>query len=436
MPLTIVQFQNRKDIDALNTKLAVRADPGMDVESTVRDILHQVATRGDAALVEYTKRFDCPDFTAEMLRVPEGEPEKSCRLVQPEDLAYIDEAAENIRRYHEAQVQHSTWSTSPDGTMLGRLVRPVDAVGLYVPGGTGGSVPLISSLLMNAVPALVAGVERIVMISPPTKDGSLNPCLTAAAHRLGIDEIYRVGSAWGAAALAYGTESIAPVDVIVGPGNIYVTTAKRLLIGTVGIDIIAGPSEIVVLADDTADPAWIAADLLSQAEHDTQASSILVTPSEALIAKVNAELEKQLATLPRAETARKSLEDWGFAVQVADMDAGMEACNALAPEHLEIITEEPWSLLGKVRHAGAVFVGPYSPEPVGDYFAGPNHVLPTMGTARFSSALSVENFVKKTSVVAASKDYVAAHGHKIARLARLEGLEAHARSAEIRNKKA
>jgi histidinol dehydrogenase len=432
MPFKIVESKSRQDILELNTALARRADPGMDVEKSVREILHEVRERGDAALVDYNRRFDCPEFTADMLRVPDGEAEKSCDLVTGEDLDYIDEAAENIRRYHETQLQHSTWNSSPDGSVLGRLVRPVDAVGLYVPGGTGGSVPLISSLLMNAVPAMVAGVERIVMISPPTKEGSLNPCLTAAAHRLGIEEIYRVGSAWGAAALAYGTESIAPVDVIVGPGNIYVTTAKRLLIGTVGIDIIAGPSEIVVLADDTARPDWIAADLLSQAEHDTQASSILVTPSEALIAGVQKELEAQLSTLPRADVARTSLEDWGAAVLVDDLDAGMEACNILAPEHLEIITADPWALLGKVRHAGAVFLGPYSPEPVGDYFAGPNHVLPTMGTARFSSALSVENFVKKTSVVAASQSYVVENAHKIARLARLEGLEAHARSAEIR----
>jgi histidinol dehydrogenase len=310
----------------------------------------------------------------------------------------------------------------------------VDRVGLYVPGGQGGETPLISSLIMNAVPAQVAGVESIAVTSPPRKDGTLNPYILATAALLGLDEIHLTGSAWAIAALAFGTKTIAPCDVLAGPGNIFVATAKSQLIGQVGIDMVAGPSEIVILADKSANPAWLAADMLSQAEHDPLAASILVTPDTDLAAKVREELDTQCAALPRCDIAAKSLEDWGGIVTVPDMTAGTELVNLLAPEHLELAVSDPWAMLGSIRHAGAVFMGHNSPEPVGDYFAGPNHVLPTLRTVRFSSALSVQNFCKKSSVIAASPSYVAEHGDKIARLARLEGLEAHARSVEQRNK--
>lgn len=287
---------------------------------------------------------------------------------------------------------------------------------------------------MNAVPAQVAGVESIAVISPPRKDGTLNPYILATAALLGLDEVYLGGSAWAIGALAYGTQTIAPCDVIAGPGNIFVATAKAQLIGQVGIDMVAGPSEIAILADDSANPAWLAADMLSQAEHDPLAASILVTPDAELAAKVKEELTTQCAALPRGEIAAKSLESWGAVVIVPDMDAGVEFINLLAAEHLELALADPWAKLGAIRHAGAIFMGHNSPEPVGDYFAGPNHVLPTLRTVRFSSALSVQNFCKKSSVIAASPSYVAEHGDKIARLARLEGLEAHARSVECRNK--
>jgi histidinol dehydrogenase len=286
---------------------------------------------------------------------------------------------------------------------------------------------------MNAIPAQVAGVARIAAVSPPRKDGSLNPYILAAASLLGITEIYRTGSAWAIAALAYGTETIAPVDVLAGPGNIFVTTAKRLLVGQVGIDMIAGPSEIVILADQTAPPAWLAADLLSQAEHDPQAASILVTDSPEVAQATLKELAEQLERLPRSEIARKALADWGAVVVVPGLKEGIELVNLLAPEHLELAIADGWSVLGEIRHAGAIFLGCGCPEPVGDYFAGPNHVLPTMGNARFSSALSVETFTKKSSLIAAPPAYARRHGAKIARLARLEGLEAHARSVECRN---
>ncbi|NDY55616.1 histidinol dehydrogenase [Desulfovibrio sulfodismutans] len=414
-------------------RLAARNEPphGEIAERTAA-ILADVAARGDAALVDYTRRFDCPEFTEAMIRVPEADIAAAADAVSADDLAIIAEAADNIRRFHEAQVQRSWWMTQPDGTLLGRMVTPVDRAGLYVPGGVGGETPLISSLLMNAIPAQVAGVARIAVVSPPRKDGSLNPNILAAAHVLGLAEVYRVGSAWAIAALAHGTRTIAPADVLAGPGNIYVTTAKRLLVGTVGIDMIAGPSEIVILADDTANPDWLAADMLSQAEHDPLAASVCLTTSEPVAQAVRRALEAQLAALPRSDIAARSLADFGLVAAVADLDMGARLVNRMAPEHLELAVADPFALLGKIRHAGAIFMGHMSAEPVGDYFAGPNHVLPTMGTARFSSGLSVAAFCKESSVISASPEFVRKHGAKIARLARLEGLEAHARSMECR----
>ena len=433
MPCPQLTYQRPEDFAPLSRKLKGRENPDQAVEQRVRDILASVAADGDEALAEFTRRFDCPDFTPAMLPVSADEIAAAGRQVAASDMAILEEAAHNIRVFHEEQKEKSWWTTREDGTILGQLVRPVDSAGLYVPGGQGGETPLVSSLLMNAIPAQVAGVGRIVAISPPRKDGTLNPYILAAASLLGIHEIYRTGSAWGIAALAYGTRTIAPVDVLAGPGNIYVTTAKRLLVGQVGIDMIAGPSEIIILADRTAPPAWLAADLLSQAEHDPLAASILVTDSPELARAVLAELAVQLEKLPRNEIAGKALADWGAVVTVPGLKEGVELVNRLAPEHLELAVAEPWGILGDIRHAGAIFLGCGCPEPVGDYFAGPNHVLPTMGNARFSSALSVETFTKKSSLIAAPPAYARRHGAKIARLARLEGLEAHARSVECRN---
>jgi histidinol dehydrogenase len=433
MPCPLIACTGPDDFPPLLDKLKLRENPDQAVEHRVQQILADVSDRGDEALVDYTRRFDCPDFSPAMLAVPEDDIAEAMSRVPAEDLVILTEAAHNIRVFHEAQKQRSWWQTGPDGQILGQLVRPVDTVGLYVPGGQGGETPLVSSLLMNAIPAQVAGVERIVVVSPPRKDGSLNPYILAAAGLLGLKEIYRVGSAWAVAALAHGTKTIPRVDVLAGPGNIYVTTAKRLLAGRVGIDMIAGPSEIVILADGEANPAWMAADMLSQAEHDRLASSVLITDSAKIGRAVLAELERQLDLLPRNEIARKALADWGAVIVASDLKAGVKLINKLAPEHLELAVADPWALVGLVRHAGAIFMGRACPEPVGDYFAGPNHVLPTLGTARFSSALSVDTFVKKSSLIAVGPEYTRKHAGKIARLARLEGLEAHARSVECRN---
>lgn len=434
MPCKTIRYRCESDWFPLQAMLAARKNPDAQVESRVRDILAKVRNDKDSALVEYTRAFDCPTFTSDILRVNESDLAASLKEIPQADRCILDEAIANVRLFHERQRDNSWWTTAPDGTILGQMVTPVDRVGLYVPGGQGGATPLISSIIMNAVPALVAGVQQIIMISPPRKDGSLNPYLLATAALLGIRDVFASGSAWAIGALAYGTESIPACDVIAGPGNIYVATAKALLVGEVGIDMIAGPSEIAIVADESANPAWLAADMLSQAEHDPLAAALLITPSEELAGKVATELKRQANALPRGEIALKSLSDWGGLIITPDLQSAVELVNRIAPEHLELCVNEPWPLLGKIRHAGAIFMGHHCPEPVGDYFAGPNHVLPTLGTARFSSALSVQVFCKKTSIIAASPEYVQNHGNKIARLARLEGLEAHARSVEIRIK--
>ncbi|MDD6181182.1 MAG: histidinol dehydrogenase [Desulfovibrionaceae bacterium] len=426
----LLEVQSEKEWPALLEWLQGRANPDNSVEEKVRGILDDVRARGDAALLDYTRRFDCPGL--EELRVSPREIAAAAAAVAEEDRAIIAEAAANIRAFHEAQVEKSWFLTHEDGTVLGQKVTPVDRVGLYVPGGKGGETPLISSMLMNAIPARVAGVRQIAVVTPPRADGSVSPYILAAAHLLGIEEVYRTGSAWAVAALAYGTESIAPVDVIAGPGNIFVTTAKRLVQGRVGIDMIAGPSEVLILADAQANPHWIAADLLSQAEHDPLASAICITDSRAQAEAILRELGPQCDALPRASLAGAALENWSAVIVVPDMDAGIALANRIAPEHMELSVADPWAMLPRVRHAGAVFMGHNSPEPVGDYFAGPNHVLPTLGTARFSSALSVQTFCKKTSIIAASSRFVQRSAQSIARLARLEGLEAHARSVECR----
>lgn len=432
MPCRDLAYSGPQSWPAIKDWLTPRAEPGATVDDTVAAILADVRMRGDEALADYGRRFDCATLTAAALRVPAAEIAAARAGVPAADLDILAEAAANIRAFHEGQRENSWWTTRPDGTILGQMVRPVDRVGLYVPGGQAGQTPLVSSLLMNAIPAQVAGVGSICVASPPRPDGSLDPVLLATAALLGIDEVVRMGSAWAVAAFAYGTATVAPVDVIAGPGNIFVTTAKRLLMGRVGIDMIAGPSEIAIIADGSADPAWLAADMLSQAEHDPLASSILATPDAALARAVRAELTRQTALLPRSDIAARSLAAWGATILTPDLDAAVDLVNHLAPEHLELAVADPWALVGRVRHAGAIFMGHTSPEPVGDYFAGPNHVLPTLSTARFSSALSVQTFLKKSSIVATSPAFTAANAHKIARLARMEGLEAHARSVEAR----
>jgi histidinol dehydrogenase len=393
----------------------------------VKEIIAAVKKEGDAAVLKYTEQFD--GVPLQDNKVTQEEIDEAYNKIDEETLAIIREARENIRDFHARQVQQSWITTKEDGTILGQKVTPLDAAGVYVPGGRA-AYP--STILMNVVPAQVAGVERIVMVSPPQKDGSLNATVLVTASELGIKEIYKAGGAQGVAALAYGTESVLPVDKIVGPGNIYVALAKQQVFGSVDIDMIAGPSEIVVLADKTAKADYVAADLLSQAEHDPMASAILVTTDQTLAEKVSEEVEQQLKSLPKEEIASASIRDFGAIYVAETMDQAVDAVNELAPEHLEVMTEEPWEILPRIRHAGAIFLGEYSSEPVGDYFAGPNHVLPTNGTARFSSPLTVEDFTKKSSILSYSKSAMSKNGEKIAAFARLEGLEAHARAVEKR----
>lgn len=395
----------------------------------VQAIIAEVRASGDQALRTFTEKFDF--VVLDEFLVTENEISEAYKNVSSQLVNIITEAAANIRIYHEKQLRPSWMTTEENGTMLGQKVTPLDSVGVYVPGGTA-AYP--SSVLMNVIPAKTAGVERIVMVSPPGRDGKLPAGVLVAADIAGVKEIYKVGGAQGIAALAYGTETIKPVDKITGPGNIYVALAKREVFGDVAIDMIAGPSEIGILADDTARANEIAADLLSQAEHDTRACAVLVTTSRTLAEDVQNEVYKQLSQLPRKEIATQAIEDFGAIYVAADMDEAVSAINQLAPEHLEIVTENPMELLGKIKHAGAIFLGRYSSEPVGDYFAGPNHVLPTNGTARFSSPLGVEDFQKKSSIILYSEKAMNDNGEKIAEFARLEGLEAHARAVEARLK--
>ncbi|MBW5448990.1 histidinol dehydrogenase [Cohnella sp. CFH 77786] len=399
--------------------------------AAVAEIVEAVRREGDAALLRYTEKFDKVALTPGRLRVAEDEIQAAYGQVEPEFLTALRQAAANIRAFHEKQKRNSWMDVSPDGTMLGMVIRPLRRVGLYVPGG---KAAYPSSVLMNAIPAKVAGVPEIAMVTPPATGGreGIDPYILVAAAEAGVTEIYRVGGAQAVAALAYGTASIPPVDKICGPGNIYVALAKRAVFGAVDIDSIAGPSEIAVLADDSADPRFVAADMLSQAEHDEMASAMLVTPSERLGRAVEAELRRQVALLPRREIAEKSLEQYGAILLVESLSAGVDVVNRLAPEHLEVMTEDPLELLGRIENAGAIFLGPYSSEPVGDYYAGPNHILPTNGTARFSSPLNVDDFLKKSSLIRYSKEALRRDTSGIAALARHEGLEGHARAVEIR----
>jgi len=393
----------------------------------VRQVLADVRTQGDVALRAYTERWD--GYMPASLRVTKEEIQEAVYALDQQLYQDLAEAAKNIRLYHEQQSRQGYHFDLGDGSWLGQRVTALDAVGLYVPGGTA-AYP--SSVLMNVIPAQVAGVKRIVIASPAGRNGKIPAGVLVAAQLLGIEEIYKIGGAQAIAALAYGTETIAPVDKITGPGNIFVALAKREVFGEVAIDMIAGPSEIAVLADDTAFPDEIAADLLSQAEHDPLACAILVTASEQLAKKVAEEVEKQLRTLPRQEVARASIENFGVIYVAETVSDAVEAINSLAPEHLEIMTNNAEAIAEQIRHAGGIFIGRYSSEPVGDYFAGTNHVLPTNSTARFASGLNVDDFVKKSSVVYYSEKTWQDNAPKIARLARMEGLEGHARAVESR----
>jgi histidinol dehydrogenase len=412
-----------------NVSLRRTIDTGTEEQrSIVQSIISTVREEGDKALFSYTETFDKVSLSS--LKVTEEEFTAAYETLDDELVSIIREAAANIRSFHEKQKRETWISYNDEGTMLGQKITALDAVGVYVPGGTA-AYP--SSVLMNVIPAQVAGVKRIVITSPPNQQ-TLPAGVLVAAKELGIAEIYKVGGAQAIAALAYGTETIASVDKIMGPGNIFVALAKREVFGIVDIDMIAGPSEIVVLSDGTARANEIAADLLSQAEHDKNSSSILVTTSMKQAEEVKAEVEKQVATLPRKEIAKASIETYGHIYVATDLETAIAVVNELAPEHLEVLTENPLALLNEIRHAGAIFLGRYSSEPVGDYFAGPNHVLPTNGTARFSSPLNVDDFMKKSSIISYSERAFQNNYAKVAKLARLEGLEAHARAMEERLK--
>jgi histidinol dehydrogenase len=400
--------------------------------AAVSRILDDVKSRGDLALVDYTRRFDSPNYSLKDMQVGAREVAAAKSSADRVFLRALNRAASQIETFHRRQLRSGFVSLDRPGTMLGQLVRPVERVGVYVPGGKGGQTPLVSSVLMGAIPAKVAGVTKIIMVTPPTADRRVNPHLLVAAQKAGVDEVYKVGGAWAVAALAFGTATIPKVDVIVGPGNLYVTLAKKIVAGTVGIDIIAGPSEVLVVADDSGDAEFIAADLLAQAEHDAQASAVLATTSPALAAGVRTEVERQLRELDRADIARASLERFGAIFVVPDVSSAVALSNRVAPEHLELHLRDPFSRLGEIRNAGAVFVGEYSPEPVGDYVAGPNHVLPTAGTARFASALSVDHFLKRTSIIHYSAEALRREAADIMRLAEVEGLGAHANTIRRR----
>lgn len=400
-----------------------------EFEDKVAAIIDKVKAEGDEALFELTKNFDKFDLNKENIRVTKEEIDEALGLVSDEYLKVMQEAYDNIKAYHTMQVRRSFFDTKPDGSILGQRITPIAKVGVYVPGG---KAAYPSSTLMNIVPAIVAGCERIVMVTPPNAQGKVNPGTLAAAHIAGVTEIYKVGGAQAIAALAYGTQTIPKVDKIVGPGNIFVALAKKAVYGYVSIDSIAGPSEILVLADETANPRFVAADMLSQCEHDEMASGILVTTSKELAESVQKEIEGFVRVLSRKEIIEKSLENYGYILIAQNMDDAIDAVNDIASEHLEIVTKDPWMTMTKVKNAGAIFLGSYSSEPLGDYFAGPNHVLPTNGTAKFFSPLSVDDFIKKSSVINFSYDALKEVHTKVELFAENEGLTAHANSIKVR----
>lgn len=417
------------DTETIKTLLNSRTATKADIADRVAAIMNEVRESGDRALCGFTLRFDRASLTPEELRVSQEEIDEAYRLVDQEVLFSLRLAAKRIEDFHRRQLSQSWFYPDEEGTVLGQLILPMERVGIYVPGGTA-SYP--SSVLMNALPAKVAGVAQIVMVTPPMENGKVNPYSLVAAAEAGVTEIYKIGGSQAVAALAFGTETIKQVDLITGPGNIYVTLAKRMVYGVVGIDMLAGPSEVLVVADSSASPSYVAADMLSQAEHDPMASAILVTSEESLAKDVAEELERQVATLPREQLARESLNKHSAIIISKDIKESLDLANMFAPEHLELLVEEPFSWLGQIKNAGAVFLGPNSPEPVGDYLAGPNHVLPTGGTARFYSPLNVDTFRKKTSVISFSQQSLQRLGPDIIRLAEVEGLRAHANAIRVR----
>ncbi len=430
--LEILNINSNKAQEKLKNLLNRQFYLSLEHEETVKNIINDIKENGDNALVQYNKRFDSPDFTIEKLVVTSEEIEKAYKIVSDDILKTLKRAIKNIEDFHFEQKSKSWFKTKENGVILGQLVRPVDRAGIYVPGGQGGKTPLVSSVIMGVAPARIAGVGEIYLATPPDKEGNINPYLTVAANECGATKIFKAGSAWAIAALALGTENIPKVDVIAGPGNIYVTLAKKILSGIVGIDMIAGPSEVLIIADNDANPAYIAADMLSQAEHDPLATSILITTSEKLASQVTEQIDTQLKTLSRNNIAMKSLKNNGTVFVVEDILQAADISNRLAPEHLELMVKSPWELLPLIKHAGAIFMGENSPEPLGDYFAGPNHVLPTMGTARFSSALSVDTFIKKSSIISYSEKGLKEDAPDVIKIAGLEGLDAHLMSIKKR----
>ena len=410
-----------------NDEIFARTEPTVNVEATVAEIIKNVRERGDKALFEYCEKFDKAKLSS--LLVSEEEIDEAYASVEPRFIDILKRAAENIRTFHEKQVREGFRITKENGIIIGQKITPVDRAGLYVPGGTA-AYP--STVLMDSIPAKIAGCREVVMVTPPSKDGKVNPVILAAARIAGIDKIFKLGGAQAVAALAYGTESVPKVDKIVGPGNAFVAEAKKQVFGVVSIDMIAGPSEILVVSDGKSNPKHIAADLLSQAEHDRMASAVLVTDSAELAEAVSAELERQIPMLERADIARESIDKNGKIIVADTLDSAIEIANEIAPEHLELCVDDPFEYLDKIRHAGSIFMGRNCPEALGDYFAGPNHTLPTSGTAKFSSPLSVDDFVKKTQYTYYTREALCEVAEDVAFFANKEGLGAHARSATVR----
>lgn len=413
--------------DVPNSEIFARTEPKVNVEQIVSDIIADVRQNGDAALYKYCEKFDGAKLTS--LAVSKEEMEEAVYNTEPRFLDILKKAAKNIRKFHEKQVRTSFIINDENGIVTGQKVIPIDRAGLYVPGGTA-AYP--STVLMDAIPAKIAGCREVVMVTPPNSEGKVNPAILAAAYVAGVDKIFKIGGAQAIAALAYGTESVPKTDKIVGPGNAFVAEAKKQVYGTVSIDMIAGPSEILIVADGTVNPKYAAADLLSQAEHDKMASAVLVTDSMELAQKVSEELEKQIPLLERAEIARASIDNNGKIIVADDLSAAIEIANEIAPEHLELCVDNPFDYLDSIRHAGSIFMGKNCPEALGDYMAGPNHTLPTSGTAKFSSPLSVDDFVKKTQYTYYTKNALSAIAEDVAYFAEKEGLTAHAKSAVIR----
>lgn len=421
---------NKESRDELRKTLAMRSTNHFgEYENIVRDIIERVKAAGDSALFEYTKQFDHFDLNADNIRVTEEEIDAALKMVDNDFIRILQDSANNIKKFHEKQKRLSWIDTNPDGTILGQKFTPIEIAGVYVPGG---KAAYPSSVLMNIIPAKVAGVERIIMVTPPGKDGKINPGTLAAAKIAGVDEVYRVGGAQAIAALAYGTASIPKADKICGPGNIFVALAKKAVYGQVSIDSIAGPSEILVLADETTNPRYAAADLLSQAEHDEMASAILISTSEEVANAVKEEIDKFVAKLERKEIIQKSLNQFGYIFVADSQEEAIYAANEIASEHLEILMKNPFSVMTKIKNAGAIFLGDYSSEPLGDYYAGPNHILPTNGTAKFFSPLNVDDFVKKSSIISYSYEALAKAHKDIEYFAKQEGLTAHANSIAVR----